>query len=88
MTASPEQKKAALEAIEASLHRSASKVLEAPLSEREAIYEDIRENFSHGAPELNVSNDDAADFAANDMTWLRALVSMIEHSGGGRGGTA
>ena len=48
MTASPEQKKAALEAIEASLHRSASKVLEAPLSEREAIDEDIRENFRMG----------------------------------------
>jgi hypothetical protein len=84
----PEDKRKASEAIQASLHRMASKVLEAPLSQREAVYEDIRENFSRESPELNISDEYAADFAANYMNWLRALVSIIEDSGGGRGGTA
>jgi hypothetical protein len=37
---------------------------------------------------LNFSNEDAADFSANYMTWPRSLVSMIERSDGGQGGTA
>jgi hypothetical protein len=62
----------------------ASKVLEAPLPEREAVYEIVRKSLR----ELKLADTELSDFEENYMTCLRALVSLIERSGGGQGGTA
>jgi hypothetical protein len=67
------------EQIEAFLKRTAMTVLEAPKEKREAVYEIV---------ESEVSRTFDPDFAKNFMTWLRDLVSLIEKSGGGQGGTA
>ena len=84
-----EQQKRALEAIKASLHRMATKVLEAPRSEREAAYEIVSKGIlKWRPPEFNVGDDEAVDFEAKYMSWLRALVPHIERSRGERGGTA
>jgi hypothetical protein len=84
----PPDRKRDLEAIEASLHRMALKVLEAPRSEREAVYEIMRESFAEMQPLSTLTPEQAADFEVNYMTWLRALVDMIERSGGAPGGKA
>ena len=79
----PEQKQA-LDAIEGSLHRMAMKVVEAPTSEREAIYESMRQSLKETQQAIPV--DDG--FLEQYMTWLRALVSIIERGGGAKGGRA
>jgi len=83
-----EKRRKAFEAIEGFLHRMAMQVLEAPRSEREAVYEIVRESLSETRRELNLADTEMADFEENFMSWLRALVSIIERSGGGQGGTA
>jgi dTDP-4-amino-4,6-dideoxygalactose transaminase len=84
----PPEKQQRLEEIEASLHRMALKVLEVPRSDREAVYEVLRESFAETRRILNIGDKEAADFEANYMTWLRALVSIIERGGGAGGGKA
>jgi len=71
-----------------SLHRVALTVLESPKSEREAIYEIIRSSLDDTRQTLNLSHKEMADFEDKYITWLRALVDMIERSGGAQGGKA
>ena len=71
-----------------SLHRVALTVLESPKSEREAIYEDVRASLGDTGRALNLSDKEMADFGDKYITWLRALVDMIERSGGAQGGKA
>jgi hypothetical protein len=78
------EKKQVLDAIEGSLHRMAMKVLEAPISEREDIYESMRQSLKETQRTIPV--DDG--FVEQYMTWLRALVSIIERGGGAKGGRA
>jgi division protein CdvB (Snf7/Vps24/ESCRT-III family) len=78
------EKKRALDEIEASLHRMAMKVLEAPASEREAVYETMRQSLKDAAGVAPVDKG----FEEQYMTWLRALVRIIESGGGAKGGTA
>jgi hypothetical protein len=78
----------ATQAIMESLIRMAEKVLAAPVADREAIYEIIRQSLAETRHTLNVDDETAADWERNYMTWLRALVSMIERSGGAQGGKA
>jgi hypothetical protein len=80
----PEEKRAALEGIEASLHRSAMKVLETPESEREAIYEIVRQSLEDADRVIPQKKG----FIDQYMIWLRSLVGIIEAGGGARGGTA
>ena len=84
----PPEKQQALKVIEASLHRMALKVLEAPRSEREAVYHTLRKSFAEVQPLSTLTPEQAADFEANYMAWLRALVDMIERGGGAQGGAA
>jgi len=77
-------RKRALEAIEGSLHRMAMKVLEAPPSEREAVYEIMRQSWKETVAEIPVDEG----FEEQYMTWLRALVRIIEQGGGAKGGRA
>jgi hypothetical protein len=79
----PEQKQA-LKAIEGSLHRMAMKIVEAPTSEREAIYESMRQSLKETKQTIPV--DDG--FLEQYMSWLRALVSIIERGGRAKGGRA
>jgi hypothetical protein len=79
----PEQKQA-LDAIEGSLHRMAMKIVEAPTSEREGMYASMRESLKKTKQAIPVDNG----FLEQYMTWLRALVSMIERGGGAKGGRA
>jgi hypothetical protein len=88
MTELPPDKKQALKAIEESLHRMALKVLEAPMSEREAVYEIMRESLAETQRALNFDENESASFEKNYMIWLRALVDMIERGGGAQGGKA
>jgi hypothetical protein len=83
MTELPPEKKRALEA---SLHRMALQVLESPRSEREAVYEVMRASLADARRALNLGDKEMPDFEENYMTWLRALVAMIERSGGAQGG--
>jgi hypothetical protein len=85
---SPESKQENLEMILASLHRMALIVLELPKSDREAIYEDVRASLADMRQALNLSDKEMADFEDSYMTWLRAMVDMIEHGGGAQGGKA
>jgi hypothetical protein len=78
------EKKQALKAIEGSLHRMAMKVLEAPESEREAIYEIMRQSLKDTQGTIRLDEG----FEEEYMTWLRALVATIEHGGGSKGGKA
>jgi hypothetical protein len=78
------EKKRALEGIQDSLHRMAMKVLETPESEREAVYEILRQSLKETAQSVPV---DPA-FEEQYMIWLRALVRIIERGGGAKGGTA
>jgi hypothetical protein len=80
----PEEKRATLEGIEASLHRSAMKVLETPESEREAIYEIVRQSLEDADRVIPQEKG----FIDQYMIWLRSLVGIIEAGGGARGGTA
>ena len=59
------------------LHRMAMKVLEAPLSERDAIYKVISESVEETSRTIAVGEE----FEEQYMTWLRARVSMIERGG-------
>jgi hypothetical protein len=77
-------RKRALEAIEGSLHRMAMKVLETPPSEREAVYEIMRQSWKEAVAEIPVDEG----FEEQYMTWLRALVRIIESGGGAKGGKA
>ena len=88
MSQLPPEKKQVLEAIQASLHRMALKVLESPKSEREAVYEIMRESLSETRGDLKLGDKEMDGFEENYMTWLRALVDMIEHGGGAQGGKA
>jgi hypothetical protein len=63
-------------------------VLELPKSDREAIYGDVRASLADMRQALNLSDKEMADFEDKYMTWLRALVDMIERSGGAQGGKA
>jgi hypothetical protein len=78
------EKKRALEAIEGSLHRMAMKVLETPELEREAVYEILHQSLKETAKSVPVD----PGFEEQYMIWLRALVQIIEHGGGAKGGTA
>jgi hypothetical protein len=49
--------------------------------EREAVYEIMREGLRHAATIVPVPSDMEDQY----MTWLRALVDIIERSGGGPG---
>ena len=80
--------KSPLREIEESLHRLALIVLKAPKSEREAIYEDVRASLADTRRALNLSDKEMTDFGDNYVTWLRALVDMIERGGGAQGGKA
>ena len=84
----PPEKKQVLEAIQASLHRMALKVLESPKSDREAVYELMRARLGDAGRALNLSDKEVADFEVNYMTWLHVLVDTIERSGGAQGGQA
>jgi hypothetical protein len=88
MTEPSPEKKQMLEAIEASLHRMALKVLDSPKSEREAVYERMRESLSETRRDLNLGDKEMFGFEENYMTWLRALVDMIERGGDAQGGKA
>ena len=79
----PPEKKRALEAIQGSLHRMAMKVLETPESEREAVYEILRQSLKQTTHIVPVD----PGFEEQYMSWLRALVRMIEGGGGAQGGT-
>ena len=74
------EKKQALEAIEGSLHRMAMKVLEAPIWEREDVYESMRRSLKETQRTIPVDDE----FVEQYITWLRALVSIIERGGGTR----
>jgi hypothetical protein len=84
MTGSTPEKKRALDAIEASLHRMAMEVLEAPESEREAVYDTMRQSLKDAAELAPVDKG----FEEQYMIWLRALVRIIESGGGAKGGAA
>jgi hypothetical protein len=78
------EKARAIEAIEGSLHRMAMNILDTPESEREAVYEIMRQSLKETAAVVPVDEG----FEEQYMIWLRALVSIIESGGGGKGGTA
>lgn len=80
----PPDKQRTLDAIQGSLHRMALKLLEAPASERETVYEIMRESFKETAKVASIDQG----FEEQYMIWLRALVDMIERSGGAKGGAA
>ena len=46
----------------------------------------MRASLGDARRALNLSNKEMANFEANYMTWLRALVDMIERGGGAPGG--
>jgi hypothetical protein len=73
-----------LDALMDSLQRMAMKVIEAPTSEREAVYELMEESLVETAQELRMDDGLREQY----MTWLRAMVSIIESGGGAPGGTA
>ena len=79
---SPESARAILK----SLDRMAHKVLESSKSDRETVYELMRASLGDAGRALNLSNKEMANFEANYMTWLRALVDMIERGGSAPGG--
>jgi hypothetical protein len=78
------EKQRALDALLGSLQRMAMKVIETPKSEREAVYKIMEESLEETAKEVEVSED----FREQYMTWLRAMVRIIESGGGAKGGTA
>jgi hypothetical protein len=84
MTSMTPEKKRALEAIEGSLHRMAMRVLEEPESEREAVYEILRQSLKETASVVPAD----PGFEEQYMIWLRALVRSIESGGGAKGGRA
>jgi len=81
----PGSKQEILEKILASLHRMALEVAKSPKSDREAAYELMRASLGDAGRVLNLSDKEMADFENNYMTWLRALVDMIERGGGAPG---
>ena len=83
----PEKQKA-LEAIMGSLNRMAMKVIEAPETEREAIYEALRQSWIETQRQAGLHDKEVAELAQQYMIWLSELVSLIERSGGTQGGTA
>jgi hypothetical protein len=60
------------------------KVLETPESEREAIYEIVRQSLEDADRVIPQEKG----FIDQYMIWLRSLVGIIEAGGGARGGTA
>jgi hypothetical protein len=62
-------------------HRVASRCSRRRGKEREAVYEIMREGLRHAATIVPVP----PDMEDQCMTWLRALVDIIERSGGGPG---
>src|SRR5262249_18350277 len=60
-------------------------VAKSPKSDREAVYELMRASLGDAGRVLNLSDKEMADFENNYMTWLRALVDMIERGGGAPG---
>jgi hypothetical protein len=62
----------------------AMNILDTPESEREAVYEIMRQSLKETAAVVPVDEG----FEEQYMIWLRALVSIIESGGGGKGGTA
>ena len=78
------EKARALQVIEGSLHRMAMKILDTPVSEREATYEIMRQSLKEATDAVPIDEG----FEDQYMKWLRALVSIIESGGGGKGGTA
>ena len=78
------EKARALQVIEGSLHRMAMKILDTPVSEREAAYEIMRQSLKAATDAVPIDEG----FEDQYMKWLRALVSIIESGGGGKGGTA
>jgi hypothetical protein len=66
----------------------ALKVLESPKSEREVVYEIMRESLSETRRDLNLGDKEMCGFEENYITWLRALVDMLERGGGAQGGKA
>jgi hypothetical protein len=59
-------------------------ILEAPVSERGAIYESVRQSLEEGDRAILQKQG----FIEQYMIWLRALVRIIESGGGAKGGTA
>jgi hypothetical protein len=70
------------------LNRLAMKVLEAPISQRELMYEDIRQDLVETLPVALKDPSLKEEKARELMEMLRALVLMIESGGGGGGGRA
>jgi hypothetical protein len=79
----PEQQ-GAFDALLGNLQRMAMKVIETPKSEREAVYKIMEESLVETSEEIQMSEG----FREQYMTWLRAMVSIIESGGGAQGGTA
>ena len=78
------EKQRAFDALMGSLQRNAMRVIETPNSEREAVYKIMEESLLETSQEIQMTED----FREQYMTWLRAMVSIIESGGGAQGGTA
>lgn len=72
----------------AMLQRQATAVLGLPPSARDERYTIIRESFYKTAIEMGKSEPEATEWGAKVEEWVRALVGIIESSGGARGGSA
>jgi hypothetical protein len=70
------------------LQRRAEEILQLPRADREERYSECRRIHFESALETWNDKVKAEELSAKMDEWLRALVSMIENSGGGSGGRA
>jgi hypothetical protein len=85
MPESLDDKRKRIEAVQGFLNRMAMRAVAVPASERDAEFELIRKEFSESMSAFSINDK---DFEQKFMGWLRDLVAVIEHSGGGKSGTA
>jgi hypothetical protein len=70
------------------LHQWAMEAVELPRSTRDAFIEAIAAKYYEDAVENGLSASKAEEWRANIQEWVRALVDVIETSGGAAGGHA
>lgn len=80
--------KPAHDAIMGALHRRATEITALPVSEREARYKIYHDAYYQEGVSVGRSPEAAKDFADRMDEWIKALVGLIENSGGGAGGRA
>lgn len=70
------------------VNRRAMEIVSLPENERSERYEIYRDAYKQAGLDSGMTDEQSDEAAAKMDEWIRSLVTMIETSGGGGGGTA